>query len=487
MSVQDSSPQYSYLQPIWHKIRIAARGQEAVKSEVNQTTYLPCPAGYDPSWYNGALQRAYWLDATGCAERLSQGSIFRKSPTITPDPTEQQKEFLDSVDKNGNDLNTFATNVVNDVTKTSYGGILIDYDDTHGQILTQEQAEELGIKARLIFYPAESIFNPEKNSIRLWEVYHEQIDEFTAEAKKQIKVLDFVFDTDSNKKVYRQRIFREIESDKKKKEWLQFGADIFPAWPGGEKLDFIPFQFIGAKNNDSDPDTPILEGLVNANFQHYGLYSDFREALHWIRPITYRTGEVDDAKAPQTLNSNVMLTSRSPETKFGILEFRGSGLEWDVKALEILEAQMAAMGAEMLKSKKKASESADKARIDKSGEASILATMANNISSAITISINIMLKWNGEEGEELTYQLNTDYDATLFDAQLMTSINKSVESGTMSQRSAIHNYKKGELLPDGISVEDETLQIEAEASGLGGTEELHETIRNIVGSMSEET
>ena len=42
------------------------------------------------------------------------------------------------------------------------------------------------------------------------------------------------------------------------------------------------------------------------------------------------------------------------------------------------------------------------------------------------------------------------------------------------------------MLPDGVSVEDETLQIEAEASGLGGTEELHETVRNIVIAMNEE-
>ena len=50
-------------------------------------------------------------------------------------------------------------------------------------------------------------------------------------------------------------------------------------------------------------------------------------------------------------------------------------------ALQDLIVDMAAMGAEALKSKKKTAETAEKARIDKSSEASILATMVARCSA----------------------------------------------------------------------------------------------------------
>ena len=488
MAVDTKTEIYDHLLPIWNKIRVAAKGQEAVKTKDVQQEYLPCPTDYGVDWYSSMIHRAYWFGATGATLEIYQGSIFRKKPITTIKPeSEEVNKLLDKVDS-VNNLSTFATNVVEDTLQTSYGGILVDHDDTEGKVLTREQAKEKGIRPRLYYYPAESIFHAEKDQIRLYEKYEvDENDEYSSETKRQIKVLD-IFEG-----AYRQRIYREIETGKTddKVEWLQWGEDIFPKWPGGKNLEFIPFQFIGAKNNDHKPKNPIIEGLVNANFQHYGLYSDYREALHWIRPFIYATGvgssDPEDEGSPQVLNSNFMMEYASIDTKLGILEFAGSGLKFDVEALQMLEGQMAAMGAENLRSKKKSSESADKARIDKSGESSILATFANNVSSAITKSVQIMLKWAGHESKSFEYQLNTDYDATQFNAQLMTSINSSVQNQTMSKKTAIWNYQKGELLPDGHSVEDEIEQISIESSGMENIQELQELVRNIVSSMKEET
>jgi len=478
MAVNTPTEHYQRLLPIWNKIRIASAGQDAVKLKQNQKMFLPCPIGYDESWYGGVLHRAYWFGATGTTVESYQGAIYRKQPTIQPEPTKSQLEYIEEVDTKGNDLNTFSTIVTNDIIKTSYGGILVDFDDTGGELLTEEQATKKGLRARCVYYPAESIFNAGKNHVRLKETYKDIIDEFTVEVKEQIKVLD-IFEGK-----YRQRIFREVDDESE--EYIQYGDDIFPTLPGKAEFKYIPFQFIGSTNNDFEPDDPMLLDLVNANFQHYGLYSDFREALHWLRPFLYRTGyNQPEDQSEQVISSNVMLSSKSPDTKFGILEFTGSGLQWDVRALELIESQMAAMGGDILRSKKKSAESADKARIDKSSETSILATMANNISAAITKSINIMLEWNGQAGN-LTYQLNTDYDPSLFDAQLMTAINKSVEMRNMSRKTAVSNFKRGELLPDGYSVEDEIDQIEAEQSKIGNMDELTEIIFNVVESMKQE-
>ena len=482
MPVDSPSGIYNYYKPIWAKSRVAVAGQESVKS-VDE--YLPCPAGYDASWYSGLKRRAYWFDASGTTTKTYQGAIYRKNPVLTPsfeDSSEDMQELLNSVDPQYNDLVTFSTIVTNDVLKTSYAGILVDFDNTDGQRLTQDRAKDLEKRARMIFYPAESIFHANSKHIRLWETYSESTDEFYSEVKKQIKVLDILEVAENGRKVkkYRQRIYRELETDGEKTEYAQFGPDFFPTLPSGESFDFIPFQFIGAKNNDSQPDQPIIEGLVNANFQHYGLYSDMREAIHWIRPFIYETGyqpPTDGQETARVVNPNIMMTSNNPDAKFGILEFNGSGLQWDFKTLEMLEWQMASMGADMLKTQKKASESADKARIDKSSESSVLATLVNNISAAITKSLNIMMKWNGQESD-YKFQLNTDYDVTMFDAQLMTAINSSVEQRTISQKTAIENFKKGELIQG--SVEDEIEQIALETGGVENMDMLIEQVTNIV-------
>ncbi|GAG40373.1 unnamed protein product, partial [marine sediment metagenome] len=242
MAVDTPTKKYDFLVKIWEKIRIASTGQEAVKASGNSKTYLPCPQGYDETWYNGVLHRAYWFGATGATVEAYQGAIFRKSPILTPEVPNAQEEFFESIDDNGNDLETFSTIVTNDVIKTSYGGILVDFDDTgEDGTLTKAQVKDLGKRAKMIFYPAESIFYAEKNQVRLWETYTESTDEFTHEIKKQIKVLDLLEAIDSGKKFseYRQRIYRQKEDES---AWTQFGDDIYPKLPGSQPFDFIPFQ-----------------------------------------------------------------------------------------------------------------------------------------------------------------------------------------------------------------------------------------------------
>lgn len=487
MGVQTPTPIYNRLLPVWKNIRVATIGQSAVKSGEYAKQYLPCPPHYEGGWYNSILHRAYWFGATGLTVESYQGVIFRRDPVIEPEPTELIEAQLNDIDPDANSLRTLVTDVVQDIIQTGYGGLLVEYDDTNNIVMTQEQANRLGLRARLVYYPAESIFHARKNHIRLWEQYVESEDEFDSETKIQIKVLDLVTSANTGQPIYRQRIFRKIESqDSDESEWRQFGDDIFPLLPGGRNMDFIPFEYIGSKNNSHVPDTPMLEGLVNANFQHYGLYSDFREAVYWIRPLPYTSGYTNEPGKKRVVNSNIWMDFPDPETKVGILEFTGSGLEYDVAALSMLEQQMAAMGADILRVRKRSAESADKARIDKSSETSVLATMVNNISSAFTKSINTMLMWNGFESN-FTYQINTDYDPSMFDAQMLTAINQSVEMRNLSRRSAINNFKNSELLPDGVTVQDEIDQINAETLGTTGIEDLNELVRNIVNSMSDET
>jgi len=476
MAIDTSSKIHNYMSQIWKKCRVATQGQQAVLNNIQE--YFPCPIGYDTKKYDQMVRRLYWFAATGNTIKTYQGAIFRKRPQVS-EWTEPQEELLNSIDGN-NDIITFSTIVTNDILQTSYGAILVTHDNTDGAT-TKADAEKLGLRPKLVYYPAESIFYSTQTQVRLWEEYIESKSEFEEETLKQIRVLDLDKDNDGK---YRERIYRKSTTDGTK--WIQHGEEIYPTLSPGNYIYEIPIFYIGAVNNDIDPDTPIIEGLVNANFQHFGLYSDFREGLHWIRPFIYKTGTTTqtgvnaDKNVKQVIDSNVMLYDKNPNAEFGILEFKGTGLKHDVDALQMLEYQMSMMGANMLNTPKKAAESADKARLDKSSEVSVLATVANNISAAITKATRFLFQWSSAPNEEFTFVLNTDYDTSLFDSQLMLSINKSFENKLMSQKTAIHNFKKGELLAEGTTIENEIDQINTESSDDFVNEDNLELIKSLV-------
>jgi hypothetical protein len=70
-----------------------------------------------------------------------------------------------------------------------------------------------------------------------------------------------------------------------------------------------------------------------------------------------------------------------------------------------------------------------------------------------------MAEWEGVSGD-IEVELNTDFVDTKILPQELTALMGAWQSGAISHETFLHNMKKGEILPVGVTVEDEKDRID---------------------------
>jgi Domain of unknown function (DUF4055) len=263
---------YDELAPIWGKMRDAVAGEDVVKARGE--TYLPRLTGQDQEAYRGYLLRAMFFGATGRTLQGLLGAVMRKDPVVVlPAATEP---LLANVTRSGEDFATFTRLVVNEQLTTGRCGVLVDVGQRGGL-------------PYLRLYPAESILNwhevlvdgvPVLDFVALAEfVEPSPLDPEASRVRARIRVLQ-LDETGS----YVQRLIGEDDGE----------AVILPTRLG-RRLDFLPFQFIGASDNAPRPDKPPLLDLANVNLSHYRSSADLEHGRHFTAlPTPYIVGADPD-------------------------------------------------------------------------------------------------------------------------------------------------------------------------------------------------
>jgi hypothetical protein len=128
---------------------------------------------------------------------------------------------------------------------------------------------------------------------------------------------------------------------------------------------------------------------------------------------------------------------------------------------------MAVLGARMLESQKAGVESGDAIARRQSGEESLLSCMAQTISMGVTVALQWLADWEGVEGD-VKCELNRDFLPASMDAQMLTAMIAAWQSGGMSYQTLFHNLKSGEIIEEGVSMEEEQGRISEAAPVLMG-------------------
>jgi len=127
-----------------------------------------------------------------------------------------------------------------------------------------------------------------------------------------------------------------------------------------------------------------------------------------------------------------------------------------------VERLLAVLGSRLLESQKRVSESAEALAIRQAGESSIIA----GISTSVTASLNDVLRWvywwhSTEAAPEdvtaghISYELNTDFEASLMSATEIQALVAAWQSGAISRDTLLHNFRTGEILPPARTNEQE--------------------------------
>jgi hypothetical protein len=451
MAVSDRHKDYTKHEFEWARIRDAVAGEDAVKRA--QTSHLPKPSGQSDFEYHQYLQRAMFYGASGRTVQGLLGAIFRKPPMV--DIPRQLELAVDNITLTGVDLETFAKGVCEEVISMGRYGILVDRS-------TEAEVNRPYLRG----YSCESIINWRTRNVggvvMLDQVILQEEDEvpasdgFGSEYRLIYRVL--LLDDDG---YYKVCLYTETQSSAGERGFRVL--DEYTPTNRGERLRFIPFQFVSHVGLTPDYEkSPILD-LVNVNMSHYRTTADLEQANYLTsQPTPYITNMRSDLMDDYRIGSGSLWLL--PEgSQVGMLEYQGAGLTSLETSLNRKESMMALLGARMLEDSRKVGETAETVRLRGSGESSILASISGTVSTALTCCLEWMAAWENIAKAEPVIQLNKDFLDSRLSAQELTALVSAWQMGAMPLDDLLYNLQRGEMLRPDYTI-DEFRQILTEGS-----------------------
>jgi hypothetical protein len=469
MPVDTRHADYEKALPDWTLCRDVVGGERKVKERT--IDYLPQPTGMTQEEYEQYLVRAQFYGATGKTVQAMTGAIFRREPAFKlPAATEYLR--LDA-DGRGTPLGQFAKALTTEVCAMGRVGLLVDYPQVP---LATSLAEERQLQARahLYTYEAENIVNWRYEKVGAAYILSLLVlaevdaqpkaeDPFAVEQKDRRRVLWL---NGGRLQVDVWEVRTKTNGDK---DWVLVGTTL-PALPGGQPLDFIPFHFVGPDNLNAAVDQSPVIDLARVNVGHYRNSADYEEALFLLgQPTPYITGL--SAEWADKHGASMRIGSRTAwllptGADAGLLELT-SDLGALKGAMEGKEHQMATLGARLFEAREGNPEAEGTIRARQSGESSLIASIASNVSRALETAINWCGLWMKAAGEaEVVF--NENFFAGQLDSAKLDSLIRAWQAGAITKRTLFEQLLSGEVIADGTEYEEYADELENEAPTLPG-------------------
>lgn len=467
--VDTKHPQYMDREALWFKVRTVIEGEEAVKGA--GTKVLPMLGGQTPPEYDAYVERALFFGATARTVEGLAGMIMRKEPRV--DIPSSVDLDLENIGRNNESFAQLAKDCVTEVTGVGRVGLFVD----------AAPAEEGGDEANpyITAYNAEDVINWDEEVINgrkqpVLVVIEEQVqlpleelsavdrathDEFNPAIETRWRVL-LLEQRANGERVYMVRIYRKDDTKTGKDAFVQVGEDVTPTRSGGRSLDYIPFTFVTPDGTTTSVAKPPVMDISYVNLSHYRTSADLEHGRHFTAlPTAYIIG--GDIKAGDyKIGSSVAWLIENENAKVGFLEFTGKGLGSLDEALDRKEKQMAVLGARLLEQQKSGVEAADTVRLRQSGEKSVLSGVANSCSEGLTQVLRWCTDWvaPGTKVDNVSVQLNDDFDVTGIDPTMLAQLMVAVQSGMISYDVFYHKLQQAETYPDDWDMDTEKQLIE---------------------------
>lgn len=452
-SVRNTHPDYDAMAVKWQRCRDAASGEDAIHAAGGK--YLPKLAEEKDDDYRARRNRTPFFNATYRTISGLRGMVFRKAAEI--DAPASITEYFDDIDMSGTPLQAFAQDIVGEALTVGRVGILTDYPQGESEGVTVAQATTMGLRPSLQKYIAESIINWKTERINNATVTSlivlaEQASlpggEFEHLTEPRYRVLDLFNGS------YRQRVFRiNARGDDE-----QVGADIFPLM-NNAVMNYIPLVIISVDHTGVKVEDPPLIDLVDMNLKHYSVSADYEHGCHFSGlPTLFISGYRPDETASKIYIGGASANCLPDSQAKAYYAETSGNFEALRLNLEDKKSHMAVLGARMLESQKAGVEAAETIARRQNGESSMLSAMAQTVSDGIEQSLTWFSSWAGQE-YEVEYDLNKDFTPAGMTAQDLTALVSAWQAGAISQAVLFDNLKRGEIISENTTFEDEQAAI----------------------------
>lgn len=454
-------------------------GEDSVKAAGQR--YLPRLDSQTDDEYAAYKERASFFNATARTAEGYIGLIFRRPPFLKL-PEEGSalgralSEFRNDADMLGTPLVSYAKNVVNEVIAVGRAGTLIDWEgDVENRVYASLYAAENILNWRveringrnmptmIVLYEGTNVAGAGKDD-----------DPFIDAAAEQIRVLKLVPEKSERGAKKRphscvveiwQPVAKKSKTDKK--EWKLIATRV--PLRLGKPLPLLPFVFHGSRHSQPRVEKLPLADIIAVNLDHYRLDADYKHGVHFTALPTAWVSGFDKASSLRIGSSTAWVTE-TPGASAGFLEFTGQGLETFERAMDRDERLMAVLGSRLLEDQKKVGETATAIELRQAGENSILGNVAFNVSASLRQVLRWAYWWNSTEespdevtDEQVLVELNTDFSTKGLSAQEITAIVAAWQVNAISRDTMTELFRRGEVLPEGRTMEEEERLISSDA------------------------
>lgn len=215
-------------------------------------------------------------------------------------------------------------------------------------------------------------------------------------------------------------------------------------------LDFIPFRFVGARNNDATIDDVPLYALAKLNVAHYRNSADYEDSVFYVgQAQPWISGLTEEWRDHLQAQKTAYIGSRAPFLlpeggAFGFAQPSPNTLVYE--AMNQKEAQMVALGARLL-DQNAVQITATQSENDKEVSTSVLSMCAANANEAYQTAIGwcaVMVdKPLSVADEQATIKINQDYSRVVVDSQAVAALVAAWQTGVIA-KSDLRNYLRSE-------------------------------------------
>lgn len=431
--------------------------------------YLPKPvtegdAAENDARYAPYLQRAVFYNVTGRTLVAMLGQIFSRPPIVSLPG--RLGGLANDATGTGVSLDQLAREQCDRALSYGRAGILIDYSRRDG-VTTVADVNAGRVAAKFATYAPQAIINWRNGDVNgrrkrvlvvLKETVEDTSQEFALATVEQWRVLRLRSSEQYPDGFYTQALYRAATDSPSP---VPYETEYTPLDATGKPFDEIPFEFIGAVNNDDTVDPSPLYDMAELNIGHYRNSADYEEACFVVgQPTLWMAGLDTDWVTVVMKDKPVMLGSRRGIPlpvggACGLLQVSPNSMP--MEAMRHKEAQMVAMGAKLVENRQ-VRRTAFETNATMVSETSVLATIATNVSDAIQRALRHAARFLGEK-QEPKYELNKHFALASMSIEERSALIADVQTGLIGYSEAREQLRRVGL----ASENDETVRTEYEA------------------------
>lgn len=445
----------------WALVRAAVAGDQAMRAG----GFLPYLNEADTSFENKARNKAYveravFYGATGRTLDGLLGIAFRKDPSHSlPDYLQY---LLTDADGSQNSIYQQSQAVVGNLLQVGRHGLMVDFD---------ARLKRPVIKS----YRAENIINWRYDGGQLsMVVLLEQIEEPDGYGLTQITqyrelalengvCVCRLWRVDADGKVQPHQVLDVNKG-------LMVDQVVMSTNTTNGALTFIPFRFVGSRNNDAGIDPCPLYALARVNVAHYRNSADYEDSVFYVgQAQPWISGLTEEWRDHLEKQKAAYVGSRTPFLlpEGGSFGFAQPGPNTLVKeAMDQKEQQMIALGARLLDQTVRTT-TATESENDKEVSTSVLSMCVANANEAYQTAIGwcaaMLNKTLTQEEQQASYKIGQDYGRANVDSQAVAALMAAWQAGVIAKID-LRDYLRSEGI---LAVERTDAEIDGDLEAQG--------------------